>query len=567
MSQAASVESKKEEPRREEAPKSEQRDGLRSLLRGLTFAQQEEALRPGGGETPPGAPPRPAKDRMARLATLVPVALEGIGDTEGAVSPPGASQTERPKDDGADKESQEGMEATQLLDESEAPAEPPEPVVAPVEADEAESEETTDAAAETVEAATPEAVEAPPEPASSPGPVAAPVQMKAKHGAKPAPKPAAKPAPKPAPGPANAPGPKPGPKPGLKPGPKPGPRPSATTARPANKLAKPGTGQTRPRSGTSKTSAAGHRAGANAPSTSGAGLDAAAARAAYRWTMRQGFASVPFIVRRYQLVLGVPANGKVEGNWHFVQAVAAFQVKYGVKAVDGKLAGITARKMRYILRTRHGLDKKNLLTSREVAMAQKKNVAAIRNDEHPLKWKVVKELRKLFDLPEKGGLSAAFLRKVAEFQRKHELGYSAQLTGRTINTIRAELGDTWHHPLPGGVMTSPFGMRYHPIHHQMRMHEGVDLAGPTRIVAARSGRVKSILSDPSGYGNYLILSHKDCDTLYAHCSAIHVKQGQPVKGGDKIATAGETGGSRGVHLHFEVHKPGYRNPVDPAKFI
>lgn len=557
QSSASVVESRKSEPRKEEAPPGEQRDGLRSLLRGLSFAQQEEALKPDGGSTP-GAPPRAPrapKDKLARLLTLVPLALDGIGDTETESRPKTSPPSERPKEDGGEKESQEAEQAEQLLDESDAPPEPIERTEPEAEEEDEEQEAPLEELPALLDAPEPEAPEAPPE-----APVA-PVQMKAKPGAKPAPKPAHKPAPKPAH--------KPAPKPSNKPVNKPAPKPSNKPAhKPGNKPVRPGQ-RPAPRPGfkpvTARTTKA-KVAPRTAPSQ-GPALDAAGCRAAYRWTMRQGFASVPFIVRRYQLVLGVPANGKVEGNWQFVQAVAAFQVQYGVKEVDGKLAGVTARKMRYILRTRHGLDKKNLLTSREVGMAQKKNVAAIRNKEHPLSWKVVKELRKLLDMPEKGGLNAAFLRKVAEFQRKHEIGYSAQITKNTINTMREELGDTWHHPLPGGVLTSPFGMRYHPIHHTMRMHEGVDLAGPTKIVAARAGKVKAILSDPAGYGNYLILSHKDCDTLYAHCASIAVKQGQRVKAGERIATAGETGGSKGVHLHFEVHKPGYRNPVNPAKFI
>lgn len=555
QSSASVVESRKSESRKEEAPPGEQRDGLRSLLRGLSFAQQEEALKPGSESTPGGPPkaPRAPKEKVSRLLALVPLALEGIGDTETEARPKTSSPTsERPKEEGGERESQEAEKAEELLDESEAPPEPIERLEPEAEQEDEEQETQLEELPALLDAPEIEAPEAAPE---AP---AAPVQMKAKPGAKPAPKPAHKPAPKPAhkpaPRPANKPAPKPAPKPAHKPGHKPVNKPGQKAAPKAG-----------PKTLTTKKAKA--KAAPRAPTSQGPALDAAGCRGAYRWTLRQGFASVPFIVRRYQLVLGVPANGKVEGNWQFVQAVAAFQVQYGVKEIDGKLAGVTARKMRYILRTRHGLDKKNLLTSREVSMAQKKNVAAIRNKEHPLSWKVVKELRKLLDMPEKGGLNAAFLRKVAEFQRKHEIGYSAQITKNTINTMREELGDTWHHPLPGGVMTSPFGMRFHPIHNTMRMHEGMDLAGPTKIVAARAGKVKAILSDPAGYGNYLILSHKDCDTLYAHCASISVKQGQRVKAGERVATAGETGGSKGVHLHFEVHKPGYRNPVNPAKFI
>lgn len=536
MSQSSSsvVESRKSEPRKEEAPPGEQRDGLRSLLRGLSFAQQEEALKPGAAPAP-GTPPRAPKDKVSRLFALVPLALDGLGETETESRPKASGPQPLARDDGAEKESQEAEQAEQLLDESDAPPEPLEPAEQETGDDLEESETQLEEISALFDGPESQPTEAP----------TTPVQMKAPRPAnKPAPKPANKPVPKPAPKPANKPANKQSPK-ASKPGPKtankPGPR--ALTAKKANAKAAP-----------------------NAP-TQGPELDAKASGAAYRWTMRQGFASIPFIVRRYQRFLNMPANGNIAGNWKFVQAVAAFQVRHGIKTVDGKLAGATATRMRQLLQERCGLDKKSLLTSREVGMAQKKNVAAIRDKKHPLSWKVVRELRELLGLKPEGGLNGPFLRKVAEFQRQYDIGYSAQITKTTINTMREELGDTWHHPLPGGTLTSPFGMRWHPKRGGWRMHEGIDLAGPTRIVAARAGKVKAILSDPAGYGNYLILSHKDCDTLYAHCSAIHVKAGQKIKAGEKIATAGETGGSVGVHLHFEVHKPGYRNPVNPEKFI
>ncbi|HRE88591.1 MAG TPA: hypothetical protein PK095_05565, partial [Myxococcota bacterium] len=190
QSSASVVDTRKSEPRKEEAPPSEQRDGLRTLLRGLSFAQQEDALKP-ASTPPPGAPPHPPKGLLARLMSLVPMALEGIGDTEVVAREKGPGPSpERPKEDGAEKESKEVEEAEELLDESDAPDEPPEQVEADNDA-EAETEELEhDEAPELVEEM------APPEVSEAP---TAPVQMKAKPGAKKAP---AKPAPKAAPKPA-----------------------------------------------------------------------------------------------------------------------------------------------------------------------------------------------------------------------------------------------------------------------------------------------------------------------------------------------------------------------------
>ena len=60
------------------------------------------------------------------------------------------------------------------------------------------------------------------------------------------------------------------------------------------------------------------------------------------------------------------------------------------------------------------------------------------------------------------------------------------------------------------------------------------------------------------HGNNLI-------TRYAHASAVHVKKGDIVKRGQKIAEVGSTGRSTGPHLHFDVWVSGV--PQDPKRFL
>ncbi len=119
-------------------------------------------------------------------------------------------------------------------------------------------------------------------------------------------------------------------------------------------------------------------------------------------------------------------------------------------------------------------------------------------------------------------------------------------------------------PAPGWVM-SPFGYRVDPFTKQLKMHEGIDIAGPsgTPIIAPADGKV-SFVGPRQGYGLALEIDHGyGITTLYAHCSFIKVNVGDLVKRGDNVALTGSTGRSVGPHLHYEVHVAGQlANPVN-----
>jgi murein DD-endopeptidase MepM/ murein hydrolase activator NlpD len=105
----------------------------------------------------------------------------------------------------------------------------------------------------------------------------------------------------------------------------------------------------------------------------------------------------------------------------------------------------------------------------------------------------------------------------------------------------------------------------YPAHHE---HEGVDLAAPvgTPIRAAQSGLVVYSDNELRGYGNLVMVVHPDGSVaVYAHCRATFVFPGQHVNAGQVIAEVGNTGFSRGPHLHFEYRVAGM--PRDPQPLL
>ncbi len=120
-----------------------------------------------------------------------------------------------------------------------------------------------------------------------------------------------------------------------------------------------------------------------------------------------------------------------------------------------------------------------------------------------------------------------------------------------------------------GRVSSPYGIRVHPISKRKHMHSGLDfsIAGGSPILAAGDGRVKMVKDyGRKGYGKLVVLEHPSgLYTYYAHQRVIKVRQGQQVKSGDVIGLVGTTGSSTGNHLHFEV-RTGYwkatRNPIN-----
>ena len=130
-----------------------------------------------------------------------------------------------------------------------------------------------------------------------------------------------------------------------------------------------------------------------------------------------------------------------------------------------------------------------------------------------------------------------------------------------------------HHPMPGARVTSEFGPRWGTHHSGIDLAVAGDIRAP--ILASAAGIV-TLAEWSNSFGWWVIISHNingyQVDTVYAH-----LRYNPPVAPGDLVAQGeiigikGNTGQSRGAHLHFEVHPGGFRfgvpRGVDPRTWV
>lgn len=112
-----------------------------------------------------------------------------------------------------------------------------------------------------------------------------------------------------------------------------------------------------------------------------------------------------------------------------------------------------------------------------------------------------------------------------------------------------------------GIITSGYGWR------NGKMHKGIDinLKKGDFVKAAADGTVR-FAGKCGGWGNVVVIDHgQGIETLYAHLSKILVKPGQMVLSEQTVGKGGNTGRSRGPHLHFELRLFGHA--VNPLSLI
>lgn len=128
-------------------------------------------------------------------------------------------------------------------------------------------------------------------------------------------------------------------------------------------------------------------------------------------------------------------------------------------------------------------------------------------------------------------------------------------------------------PVDPGYVTSPYGMRTHPIHGYRSLHNGTDFGSPSGcgapLLASRGGTVINQYYDEI-YGHRLYVdigrvNGARMTLVYNHASSYRVGVGASVGRGDVVGSMGTTGWSTGCHLHFTVLRNG--DPVNPESYL
>lgn len=162
-------------------------------------------------------------------------------------------------------------------------------------------------------------------------------------------------------------------------------------------------------------------------------------------------------------------------------------------------------------------------------------------------------------------LMAEIARKEKELSEKQ---YQEKLAQQAAAGNAPPSNASWVCPVPYYTLTSPFGMRVHPVLGYARMHNGIDMACAqgTPIYATRSGTVTTASFQAGGAGNYVSINHGDgFSSIYMHMTNYIVYPGQQVSAGQVIGYVGSTGISTGPHLHFGISYAG--NYVNPLAYI
>lgn len=126
--------------------------------------------------------------------------------------------------------------------------------------------------------------------------------------------------------------------------------------------------------------------------------------------------------------------------------------------------------------------------------------------------------------------------------------------------IQTSGGMQW--PVQGQVIKS-FGMD-----DKGQRNDGINIAVPagTAVNAVDSGTVAHVGNQTSGFGNLVLIKHANGKiSVYGHLQQASVKTGDIVSSGQKIGSAGTSGGVSQPQLHFELRQG--KTPLNPTEHL
>lgn len=174
-----------------------------------------------------------------------------------------------------------------------------------------------------------------------------------------------------------------------------------------------------------------------------------------------------------------------------------------------------------------------------------------------------------YEIPQDYNLDSVLGMIESQISNQDSMLVNAELFFATREKTFKGIPNIWpFNPSPSNKMTSPFGVRYSPFTNKAQQHTGIDLSSTWRaeILATADGSIQDHWIDHPVYGKHIIIDHGNgYKTMYAHLSVSYVHEGYFVEKGQVIGRMGNTGMSKGQHLHYEIRYNG--EPINPIDFL
>ena len=131
-----------------------------------------------------------------------------------------------------------------------------------------------------------------------------------------------------------------------------------------------------------------------------------------------------------------------------------------------------------------------------------------------------------------------------------------------VSPAAEKLKMRFSYPLAGTIhYTSEFGLRFHPLLKQLKLHAGVDIKACYEPVFSIADGIIKTVAWGEREGIYIIITHGDFESVYAHLSKVYEQSGQFINVAEQIGVSGNSGMSNAAHLHFGMkYKGRFFNP-------